>query len=294
MMRDPLRESEIKTILRWAIATAFGLAIAKMVAVWATGSISLLSSAVDSLFDMGISTINLFAARQAAKPPDHDHSYGHGKIESLAGFFQSIVIGFSGFYLVCESIKRWIDFTPLMDLDLGIGIMMLSMSINAVLVFRLRYLARKHASLILRTESLHFAMDFLTMSGILVVLWLVEKTGQFFLDPLLSLFITGYIFYSAFKIFRNSIDELLDKSLPDESIRQIEDLIRKDFPRISGWHNFRSRSVGDRIFLDFHIEICGENDFKKAHAMTEDLILAIQKIYPNADITIHYDPEGEA
>lgn len=287
------REIEIRNTLRLAIATAFGLAVAKIFAVWSTGSISLLSSTVDSLFDMGMSAINLFAAREAAKPPDHDHAYGHGKIESLAGFFQSIVIGFSGFYLVAESFKRWIGAVPLGDLDSGMMVMAISIVINGLLVLRIRSIAQKHSSLILKTESLHFAMDFLTMGSILMVLFVVKKTGQFFWDPLLALFITGYIFYSAFRIFRSSIGELLDRSLPAESIEKIEQLIRQDFPKISGWHHFRSRKSGEKIFLDFHIEIRDENNFKKAHELTENLILAIQKLYPHADITIHYDPEGE-
>ncbi len=290
---------EIKTrqalsALKWSIATAAFLTLLKLLTGFFTHSMAVLASALDSAMDVAASVVNLLAAREAAKPPDENHAYGHGKIESLASLFQSAFIGVSGLFIFYEAVKRLIQGASLSVIPLGIGVMFFSMFLTWLLTLKLKAAAKQSGSLILATEKLHFTMDLLTNGGAIAALLLVKATGIVFFDLLVSILISLYILKTSLKIFPSAVDELLDRSLPPVSKEEIEEIIRNHHPSIVDLHNFRSRRVRDKIFLDFHIEIRGEDDFKKAHLMTESLISRIEERYPGADVTVHFDPEGEA
>lgn len=280
-------------VLKISILTAMGLALMKFAAGYFTHSLALIASGLDSAMDMATSLVNFIAAREAAKPPDEDHAYGHGKIESLASLFQSLLIGLSGLFVAVESIRRFVGGTYLHDIESGIIVMATAIILTLLLVWKLKQTAERNHSLILTTEKLHYSMDVLTNGGAIAALVLVRITGLVFWDLLCSIGVALYIFKTSYKIFRGAVDELLDKSLPPVSKEEIENLIQNFNPVIGGLHNFRSRRVGQQIFLDFYVEIHGEKDFKKAHLMTEDLIDKIREKYPEADVTVHYDPEGE-
>lgn len=278
--------------LKLSVATAASLALIKFLTGLATHSLAIMASALDSMMDVAVSTVNWIAVREAAKPPDEDHAYGHGKIESLAGLFQSTFIGLSGLYLIFESAKRWIFGTHIRGVDAGIGVMLFSIATSFLLVWRIQAVAQKTQSIVLATEKLHFTTDILTNGGIILALLLVRMTGLVFWDLGVSLAVSVYIFKVSYGILRRAADELLDRSLSPVSKEDIETLIRSFSPSIVGIHNFRSRHVGGQIFLDFHIEIRGEENFRRAHDMTESLIQRIQERYPGADVTVHFDPEG--
>lgn len=286
------KNSQIQSALAWAVGVALFLASVKLVTGLWTHSMAVLASSLDSWMDMAMSFVNLLAAREASKPPDAEHTYGHGKIESLASLFQAIFVGSSGFYVVWESVRRLIYGTFIKEISAGIFIMLASMAVTAILVWRLKSTGKRNKSLILSTEALHYTMDFLANAGILVALILVQLTGAVWWDLLFSFGVAVYILKTALMILRKSIDELLDSSLPPRSHQEIAEVVLGFHPSIVGLHNLRSRHVGSQVFLDLHVEIRGEQDFKKAHDMTEALIKQIQNRFPGADITIHYDPEG--
>ncbi len=278
--------------LRWSIATAVSLLILKTAAGLLTHSMAIFASALDSAMDAASSTVNFVAAREAAKPPDEGHAYGHGKIESLAALFQSLFIGASGLFLIVESFRRLVRGTHLYQLEIGVGVMAFSMFLSAALVWRLKSAQKKTGSLILATESLHYNSDIFANLGVIAALGLVRLTNMAFWDLLFSIAVSGYIFRTSYMILRRAVDELLDHSLPPVSKEDIEKIILGTDRSIVGLHNFRSRRVGGQVFMDFHIEIRGEHDFQRAHDKTEALISRIRLHYPGSDITVHYDPEG--
>lgn len=280
-------------VLRLSIAIAFCLAVIKFLTGLATHSMSVMASALDSAMDVASSIVNFIAAREAAKPPDAEHAYGHGKIESLASLFQSAVVGLSGLYIIFESVKRMIVGSYVQGVSLGLGVMTFSLLVTAMLVLRLRSLARRNPSMVLAAENLHYATDIASHGGVILALVLVHSTGFVFWDLVVSVIVAAWIFRLTFELGRRSTDELLDRNLPPRSLDDIKRLILGFHPSVVGVHNFRSHCVSGKIFLDFHIEIRGEDDFKRAHWMTESLIKRIQEKYPGADVTVHFDPEGE-
>ncbi len=276
-----------------SVGVALLLTVVKFSAGLLTHSMAIMASALDSTLDMLMSALNFFAFREASKPPDAEHPYGHGKIESLAGLFQSLFIAASGSFVIIESVRRLVRGSFVAEIPLGIGVIVFSGIVTLLLSWRLKVLARKNKSLILGTEKAHYAMDFVSYVGVIVALVLVARTGNVIWDLVVSILVAGYILKEAIHILRRAVSELLDRGLSKTELAAVRLLILQHHVSIVGVHNLRSRVVGNLLFLDFHIEIRGEADFKKAHEMTESLIDKIKAQHPNADVTVHFDPEGE-
>lgn len=290
-MNQCMKQTERAILL--SVSVALLLMIVKFSAGVVTHSMAIIASALDSTLDMMMSVLNFFAFKAASKPPDAEHAYGHGKVESLAALFQSMFIGASGAFVIVEAVKRLISGSYVSAIPLGIGVMAFSCMVTWLLSRKLRVLSRSNRSLILGTEQVHYAMDFVSYLGIMAALVLAGWTGQAHWDLLVSILVAGYIFKEAAAIFGRAVSELLDRGLSSTDLRQVKLRILGHHPAIVGVHNLRSRRVGNQVFLDFHIEIRGEDDFKKAHNMTESLIEKIKELHPNADVTVHFDPEGE-
>lgn len=282
---------------RQAIILSIGAALFLMLVKFSTGlathSMAIMASALDSTLDMLMSALNFFAFREASKPPDAEHAYGHGKVESLAGLFQSLFIMLSGSFVIFEAIRRLVRGSFVSEVPLGIGVIVFSGIVTLLLSWRLKVLSRKNRSLILGTEKAHYAMDFVSYVGVIVALLLVGWTQNVVWDLVMSILVAAYIFKEAIHILKRAVSELLDRGLSNTELKSVKMLILQHHPSIVGVHNLRSRVVGNLLFLDFHIEIQGEDDFKKAHEMTESLIDKIKGHHPNADVTVHFDPEGE-
>jgi ferrous-iron efflux pump FieF len=279
--------------LVFSVATAVFLTVFKLGVGLAAHSLAVLASAFDSLMDVLVSVVNLIAIKEADKPADSEHRYGHGKIESLAGLFQSLLITVSGLYLLFEAVRRLIKGSTLDHLTLAIVVMVVSMALTLLLVLKLRRIRKETNSLILKAETLHYTVDFLTNGGVIVALVLVRVTGSSLWDLVVAFGIACYILKSAAVILKNSIDELLDRAIPQAEQKEIVRIVLDYDPKIVGIHNFRTRRIGQKRFIDFHYEIRGEKDFSRAHRMTEELVTKIQERFPGSDVTIHYDPEGE-
>ena len=279
-------------VIQLSIGAACFLAVFKFWVGLITHSLGLIASAVDSLMDVLVSSVNLIAVREADKPADREHLYGHGKIESLAGLFQSLIISASGLYLVGEAIRRMIHRVELAYLPVAMGVMAISMVLTFFLVLRLKRVLAETKSIIVGTETLHFATDFLTNGGVILALILVRATGSNLWDLAVAFVITCYILSQSVAILKKSVDELLDRALLPEDQKELEQIILTFDPRIIGFHNLRTRKIGQQIFIDFHFEIRGEEKFSRAHELTEALIKRIRQRFPSADVTVHFDPEG--
>ncbi|PIQ87077.1 MAG: hypothetical protein COV74_02250 [Candidatus Omnitrophica bacterium CG11_big_fil_rev_8_21_14_0_20_45_26] len=279
-------------ILRWSMAVASFLAFLKLTVGLLSNSMSLLASAVDSLMDVLVSLVNFLSLKEAEKPADHDHAYGHGKIESLASLFQSIIISAGGIYLIIESVHRLVLGEPIVMIRAGIVVMVISIVITYLHTVQLDRAAKKSQSLILKTEKLHFTTDVWTNLGVIGALLLAHVTGQIFWDVLVAVIVAGYILSQSLHILKHSVDELIDRALPDEEQDRIKQIVMNFSPKIVGIHNFRTRKISQKKFIEFHVEMDRHLSFEKAHDLTEDLIEEIERQIPDSDVMAHYDPEG--
>ena len=278
---------------RLSVLTAAGLIVLKSLTGWFTGSISVWASLLDSTMDVLASLINYYAVRAAARPPDADHLYGHGKAESLAGLFQAAVIAVSGLFLIREAVTRLIYPRETSSEWLGAGAMLVAALASVALVARLRRVARQTDSPALRADSAHYASDVYTNSAALVALLVVRLTGWRMADPLISILISGYILRSAFAVGREAVDVLMDRRLPIEIDEKVANIVsRFETEGVIGFHDLRTRRSGAHKFLDLHLEVERGKNLEEAHDLTVRVLRAIESEIPRARVQIHTDPAG--
>jgi len=283
---------EKRKVMIFAVGVAFVLTLVKLGAAFLTHSMGILASAVDSLMDFFVSTINLFAVVKADKPPDRGHPYGHGKVEHIAGLFQCFFMSLSVIWLVGESVKRLFAGSYLQSYGIGLGVMIFSMVVSALLVVCLKIAAKKSKSIVIETEELHFSSDILAHVGVIGALYLAKVSGYIFWDLIISLVIAGYLIVWIYGIGKRAVNVLMDHEAPPEVQEKIKSFVVQFNPKITDIHDFRARAVGQQIFSEFHITIKNEKDFIRAHDLTEDLVTSLHKEFPGLEVNIHYDPEG--
>lgn len=272
-----------------AILTATILIVAKFIAWEQTGSLSLQASLVDSLLDVGASIINLFVIRQALKPADEDHRFGHGKAEALGGLVQTAFIAGSAIWLFSEAIHHLRHPHSLNDLAIGNSIMILAIALTTALILFQRYVIRRTDSLAIAADSLHYQTDLLTSIGILIGLNVTTYFNVIWLDSLIGGGIGIYILITSYKIGIRSLNILMDRELSHELREKVLDIANAN-PYVKGVHDLRTRSSGNKIFIQLHIDMEKNLDLKTAHDEGVKISLQIRAFLPDAEVMIHPDP----
>ncbi|SRR6266571_5405810 len=285
-------ESALKTsAARLSIYAAAFLIALKSETGWLTGSISVWASLLDSVMDIFSSTLNYLAVLIAARPADEDHRYGHGKVESLAGLFQALVIGFSGLFLIWEAIHRLRQPHPTSAAFIGIGSMVIAIVVSGALVIRLRRVGRQTDSPALSSDSLHYATDIYINLGVLGALLVSVLTGWNWADPIVSIAIAIYILWSAAHVGYESINVLMDRRLPDDVDERVAMVVSQYRAEgVLGFHDLRTRRSGSHKFVDLHLEVQRDKKFEEAHDLTVKVLRAIEAELPRTRVQIHTDP----
>lgn len=279
---------------RISVATGVFLFVFKVVVFLFSGSLALLASALDSVMDIFVSTVNVLAIRESEKPADREHSYGHGKIEAMACFFQSLIIFISGGYLLYESILRLFKPEIITHTPAAISVMAVSIFATLTLSAFLAREAKATQSLILKADRLHFYTDFWRDAMIIVSLIIIYFFDFYIADTLLGIGIAFYIGFSAIDLLKTAFKTLTDHELPLSFRQQIVAKIQNSHPEIKSFHDLRTRRSGKHKFVDFHLVLRENISLKKAHALAENLMTEIQKDLPHTEVMIHLDPRDDS
>ncbi|RIA20604.1 cation diffusion facilitator family transporter [Ectopseudomonas oleovorans] len=288
-MHTPQHARLMRLATRAALTVALTLVLAKAIAWWLSGSVSLLAGLTDSLLDSAASLINLIAVHFALRPADEDHRYGHGKAEALAGLGQALFIGVSAILIGLQGIERLQSPQPLEAEGVGIAVMLLSLALTVVLLAFQRKVVRETGSTAIHADSLHYRSDILLNSSILLAL-LLTRFGWQQMDAIFAIGIAFYIFWSAISIVRGSIAVLMDEELPSETSEHMYDLANA-VPGVLGAHDLRTRISGTRWFVQLHLELPGEMSLSEAHNHCVAVEKAIHEHYPRAEVLVHADPQ---
>ncbi len=278
------------TAARLSIIVAAGLALLKFFTGVTTGSMAVLSSAIDSLLDILLSAVNFLAIRQAAQPADENHPFGHGKFETVATLVQALVIAGSGCWIIFEAIRRLhLGLAPT-RLGGGISVLVLSTVVSVLLSRYLRRVARETDSSALAADSLHFAMDVYTNLALALGLVIIQFARAPWLDPVLSLLVACYILYEALGLVRHGLRDVLDEELPESVRIEVQRLIEAHQGDLLGYHNLRTRRAGSQKIMDFHLTVCKHLTVEEAHAIADHLEKRIEREIRGSDVTIHIEP----
>ncbi|MGY4677435.1 cation diffusion facilitator family transporter [Pasteurella sp. P03HT] len=287
-MEEKLYSAQVKKAANCAVYTALMLILVKGFAWWETGSVSMLASVVDSTLDLAASFLNMLILRFALMPADENHSFGHGKAESLASLIQSAFISGSAVFLLLQGIHRFNDPQPLENTTLGIGVICFSILMTSALVYYQSCIVKKTDSPAIKADQLHYQTDLFMNVAILLSL-ILTLWDVVIADAIGAIVIAIYILVSALKMLFDAVQLLLDRALPDEEIQQIEQIIMSD-PRILGFHDLRTRQSGAVRFIQFDLELDDHLSFLDAHDITEQLEQRLRKAFSLVDIVIHHEP----
>ncbi len=274
-----------------SVSVALFLVVMKLWALVQTQSLSVAASLADSGMDLVVSALGLIGIAYAARPPDHDHAFGHSSAEDLTALGQALFLVATAIALAGVSLRRLLAPTPapLTSEGTGIAVMLVSILLTGALILWQRRVARLTGSRVVAADSLHYLSDLLPSLGAILALWLSARFGFTDVDTVVGLVASAVLFFGAVRIGNGAWNALMDRRADPGLIAEIEGIIA-DHPGVMGFHDLRTRTAGSRIFVDFHIELDGTLSLNQAHAIGAGLKHRIIQSFPQTDILIHKDP----
>lgn len=277
------------------LATGFTLvAVLTLIAVkaaawWMTDSLSLLSSLADSGMDLLASLLNFLAVRYSLQPPDHEHRFGHGKVEYISGLCQAAFISATAIFIGIGAVQRFFSPVEVQQSGVGIGVMVFSIVVTVGIVSYQRHAVRKTGSTAVKADSVHYLSDVLSNVAVIAALVLVEYTGWAWIDPLFALAIAGYILFGAREVGYAAFQHLMDREFSDEERGAIYEVARA-IPGVKHAHNLKTRRSGLIAFIQLTVDIDGGMPLKEAHDINDLVEDAVQALHPDAEVHIHTEP----
>ncbi|MDG6247953.1 cation diffusion facilitator family transporter, partial [Glaesserella parasuis] len=278
----------VKRAANFAVIVAATLIIAKAFAWWQTGSMAILAAMTDSLVDLFASLTNMLVLRFALQPADDDHTFGHGKAESLAALAQSAFIAGSATFLLLQGIQRLTEPQLVQSSELGVAISLFSIVLTAALVWYQKKVVKLTQSPAIEADSLHYQTD-LYMNAAILVAMILNIYGVIYADAVFAIGIALYILFNAAKMCWEAVQSLLDKALPQEEVDQIW-AIALQHPRIIGIHDVKTRRAGAIRFIQLHLELDDHLPLVVAHDITDSLEQKILAAFPHSEVIIHQEP----
>ncbi|GAB0174230.1 MAG: cation diffusion facilitator family transporter [Candidatus Altimarinota bacterium] len=282
-----------KFAIRFALIISLVLAILKAVIGFLSGSLAILGSALDSFMDMFVSSVNAGALWLSEKDKTRNYSYGLGKVQGFAAIFEgSIVLG-SGLFLGYNGI---VNFTAQKHPEIsGIEISAMILAILGTILIMWNFLrvSKIQKSLLIQSDALHYSSDLVMNIGILLALILTKFFGLWWTDSIFAIAIALWILKNALPILWNGINMLLDRSLSEEEIKEIDSLLKSE-KGLESYHFLKTRRSGDDIFIEAHIVFRDKKiSLQDAHNVSESLESALGARFLGATITLHLDTDPE-
>jgi cation diffusion facilitator family transporter len=262
----------------------------KIIAAVLTGSVSLLSEALHSISDVISSFVSFVSVRAASAPPDDEHPYGHGKIDTLAGLSEAILLFVFAVYTVVISFLRFFEKPTLNKVDTGIWLALVCV-VGAYFVRQyVEKIATRTNSFALSSNAQHLQSDIVTTIGVLIALIVTRLTGWLYADAAFALVFSLWLGYSAVKMIRNAFHEVIDHTIDPMELEAIKEIITSE-PEMLSYHKLRTRHSGTWHYIDLHIVVPRHWTLIEAHTLADRIEKRIETRLAPAVCTIHVDPD---
>jgi len=273
------------------------LVLLKILVGLTIGSVSVISEAIHSGVDLLAALIALLAVRMAGKPADQDHPFGHYKAENISGTLEALLIFVAAGWIIFEALRKLMNPEPMESPSWGVAVMLISSAVNLGVSHRLFSVGKETSSLALQADAWHLRTDVYTSLGVmlgLAVIWIGEMlfpaVNLHWVDPLVAVGVALLIIKAAYRLTRESAQDLMDMSLPPEE----EDCIRKHImafaPTVRGFHRLRTRKAGACRFVEFHVRVDAAMSVDESHRISDMIADAIKHHFPGTTVTIHIEP----
>ena len=274
-----------------SITVALVLVALKSWASWRTGSTAMLGSLADSALDLIASLATLTGVWIASMPADEDHRFGHGKAEALAAIFQIMLIVLSAFGIAARAVTQLAGGGETAAAAEGIGVSLVAIVLTFALLGWQSYVMRRTRSLAIQTDHLHYKSDLLLNLAVIAALVLDQYAGFGIADPLFGLAIAGWLAWGAWRGASDAVDDLMDREWPDEKRQAFVEAAARH-PELSNLHDLRTRTSGNRDFVQFHVDLPPALTIAAAHAIIDRVEADLLAQFPGTELLIHIDPEG--
>ena len=274
-----------------SVAAAVATISLKTLAWWLTGSVGLLSDALESVVNLAAALLALSMLRLAASPPDADHPYGFSKAEYFSAGIEGALIVLAAAGIVWAALPRLIAPQALDMPFAGLTLTVIASAINYAVAMVLLRAGREHHSITLEADGRHLLTDVWTSAGVIVGVALVFVTGWLRLDPLVAIAVALHILWTGFGLMRRSVRGLLDPAISAEDQKEVAQLIAEYSRRYGvSFHAVRTRQAGARRFVSFHLLVPDAWTVAQAHQLSEEIEARMRSMVPNAAIFTHIEP----
>lgn len=277
----------------WSIPVALLVFLLKLLAWKMTGSVALLSDALESTVNVIAAGLAFYAIRLGEKPADARHPFGHTKAEYLSAVAEGVMILIAAGLVLREAITALpnphIEDAPM----LGIGINIIAAIVNGIWAYTLLRVGRRNRSPALQASARHIFTDVLTSAGVVVGVILALATGWLILDPILAILVALNILREGWHVISESVDGLMDASIDDETRAEVESIIQREMGEALQFHDLRVRLSGAVLFGEFHLVVAKEMSVGQAHDICDGIEKSLETKFPGSAFTIHLEPDTE-
>jgi len=280
-----------------SVASNSTLVVFKVIAGTLIGSVSIISEAIHSGIDLLAAIIAMFSVKKSYIPADDDHPFGHGKVESISGLIEAVLIFIAAFWIIFEALKKLTSAQAVESPGWGVAVMLLSAGLNYFVSRKLFQVGKEADSIALQADAWHLRTDVYTSVGVMVSLGIIWISHFFFtdprihwLDPVAAIFVAVFILKAAYDLTAQALGDLMDVKLPPDEEGWIRSVIVAHKPEIHGYHQLRTRKAGNFRFIEFHIKVDPQMTVETSHGITRELKFRIMDKFSNSTVTIHIEP----
>ncbi|RZU02027.1 cation diffusion facilitator family transporter [Rivibacter subsaxonicus] len=286
---------QIHGYFRLSVGVALATIALKTAAWWWTGSVGLLSDALESFVNLAAAIFGLWMVTVAARPADDDHPFGHAKAEYFSSGFEGLLILGAAMAIAVAALLRWWQPQPLEAVGIGMVLSVASSALNGLLAWVMWRAARQHHSIALEAGARHLLTDVWTSAGVVLALLLIVLTGWQWLDPAVALLVAANISREGIALVRRSADGLMDHALTDAEQRVIEDTLRAAVAAVDGVRadDLRTRRAAQLRFCELHLHVPADWTIGRSMRLREDIARALVRAVPRLQVTIELLPFGE-
>jgi cation diffusion facilitator family transporter len=287
--RQSMNRSSLARFAWLSIAAALATIVLKLVAYLLSGSVGLLSDALESFVNLIAAMIALATLTIAARPPDEEHAYGHGKAEYFSSEVEGALILLAALSISVAAVQRLLNPRPLEQVGLGLIVSAAASLVNLGVALTLRRVGREHESITLEAHAQHLFADVWTSVGVIAGVAATALTGLQQLDPLIALAVAANIVWSGVRIVRRSVRGLMDTALADDEQALVKAVLDRYHQSGVQFHALRTRRAGARRFVSLHVLVPGRWTVQRGHQLLERIEADIRHALPNVTVFTHLE-----
>lgn len=279
------------TFYAWlSLATSLVTITLKFLAYYYTGSVGLLSDAVEAFVNIFAALVALGVLTYSAAKPDREHNFGHEKAQYFSSGIEGALIFVAAGAIVWTAIPRLMAPQPIEQLGVGIALSVAAAMANLACAWVMLRAARVHRSIVLEADARHLLTDVWTTAGVLVGLLLVQVTGWLVVDPIVAIAVAFQIVWTGWTLVARSFQGLMDRAIPDEDRDAIVAVLETLHDHGCDYHALRTRVAGAKSFVDVHILVPGKMSVQQGHDLVEKLENEIRGRLPHVEVLTHLEP----